>query len=89
MGHPYEILSVRRSDPPRDAEGADWHCYVICQGSNTIHGYRQGKLKAVTEAVEEIVSRLNDRRQPKSARVHLVLSPRRKSTEDPRTHRPE
>ena len=80
MEQPYEIESVRRSEPPLNAEGSDWHCYVITQGANTIHGYRQGKPRAVRKAVEEIVAQLNDRRLVKPGRVHLVLTPKKEST---------
>jgi len=42
-------------------EGSNWHRYVIAfEGTNTIHGCRQGRLKAVTRAVE-IVAQLNKR----------------------------
>lgn len=70
----YEIVSVEPTDPPRDMAGTGWHCYVIGQGKNTIRGYQQGKLKAVTQSVEAIVARLNERRYGKSGRVHLNMS---------------
>ena len=61
-------------------EGSNWHRYVIAfESTNTIHGCRQGRLKAVTRAVEEIVAQLNKRhRVPRYAvgkpiRAHLVL----------------
>ncbi len=77
MGKPYEIVSVRRAKPPPGTEGSNWHRYVIAfEGSNTIHGCRQGNLKAVTSAVEEIVAQLNERHLghfSKTGRVHLVL----------------
>ncbi len=78
MGQPYEIVSVRRAKPPPGGEGSYWYRYVIAfEGSNTIHGCRQGGLKAVTRAVEEIVAKLNERhhsgRSTKPHRVHLVL----------------
>ena len=79
MGQPYKIVSVDKADPPTGLEGADWHCYVIAQGSNTIHGFRQGKLKAVTEAVEEIVEQLNERQLGKRGRVNLVPTPKKKT----------
>ena len=79
-GQPYEIVSVRRAKRPPGGKGSYWHRYVIAfEGSNTIHGCRQGGLKAVTRAVEEIVNKLNERhRVPKYAvrnhgRVNLVL----------------
>lgn len=78
MEQPYEIVSVRRAKPPPGAEGSNWHRYVIAfEGTNTIHGCRQGGLKAVTRAVEEIVARVNERRLEELSnpgRVDLVLS---------------
>ena len=77
MGQPYEIVSVRRAEPPPGAEGPYWYRYVIAfEGTNTIHGCRPGGLKAVTRAVEEIVAQLNERHMghsTKPRRVHLVL----------------
>jgi hypothetical protein len=79
MGHPYEIVSVRRAEPPPGMEGSVWYRYVIAQGTNTINGYRQGNLKAVTQAVEEIVTQLNERRLHRRGRVHLVTTPKKKA----------
>ncbi len=77
MEQPYEIVSVRRAEPPPGAEGSHWYRYVIAfEGTNNIHGCRQGGLKAVTRAVEEIVAQLNERQLAhgsKPRRVHLVL----------------
>ncbi len=77
MEQPYEIVSVRRTEPPLGADGPYWYRYVIAfDGTNNIHGCRQGGLKAVTRAVEEIVSQLNERQLAhvsKPRRVHLVL----------------
>ena len=78
LGQPYEIASIQRAEPPPGAEGPYWYRYVIAfEGSNSIHGLRQGGLKAVTRAVEEIVAQLNERqrlgRSGKSSRVQLVL----------------
>ncbi|MBT8066685.1 MAG: hypothetical protein KJO09_05555 [Gammaproteobacteria bacterium] len=70
----YEIVSVEPTDPPGDMAGTGWHCYVIEQGQNTIRGYQQGNIEAVTRAVKEIVARLNERRYGKSGRVHLTMS---------------
>ena len=78
MRQPYEIVSVRRAETPPGMEGSAWHRYVITQGTNTINGCRQGNLKAVTEAVEEMVAQLNERRLHKPGRVHLVLTPKKK-----------
>ncbi len=78
MEEPYEIVSVQRAEPPPGGKGSNWYRYVIAyEGTNTIHGCRQGGLKAVTRAVEEIVAQLNERqrlgRSAKPSRVHLVL----------------
>jgi hypothetical protein len=62
----YEIVSIKRADPPPNSEGANWYRYVIsADETNTIRGCRQGSLKAVTSAVEEIVAQLNDRHAKK------------------------
>ncbi len=81
MGQPYKIVSVERTETPPGVEGSDWYRYVIAQGSNTINGFRQGKLKAVTEAVEEIVDQLNERQLGKRGRVNLVPTPKKKTNE--------
>ena len=74
LGQPYEIVSVQRAEPPPGAEGPNWYSYVIAfEGTNNIHGCRQGGLKAVTRAVEEIVAQLNERHLSKPRRVQLVL----------------
>ena len=79
IGQPYQIVSVRRAEPPPGGEGSYWYRYVIAfEGANTIDGCRQGGLNAVTRAVEEIVAKLNERhRVPRYAvgipiRVHPV-----------------
>ena len=77
LGQSYEIVSVRRAEPPSGGKGSNWYRYVIAfEGTNNIHGCRQGGLKAVTRAVEEIVAQLNERHMghlSKPRRVHLVL----------------
>ncbi len=77
MARRYEIVSVRRAEPPPGAKGSNWYRYVIAfEGTKTIHGCQQGGVKAVTRAVEEIVAQLNERhlgRFSKPSRVHLVL----------------
>ncbi len=77
MAQPYQIVSVRRAEPPPGGEGPYWYRYVIAfKGANTIDGCRQGGLKAVTREVEEIVAQLNERHLghlSKPSRVHLVL----------------
>ncbi len=74
MGQPYEIVSVRRAKRPPGVEGSNWYRYVIAfEGTNPIHGCRQGGLKAVTRAVEDIVAQLNERHLGNRGRVNLVL----------------
>ncbi len=68
----FELTSVVTEKPPSGVEGIGWHRYVITQGKNTITGHRQGSLKGVTVAVEEILVRLN-RRAHLKRRVHLVF----------------
>ncbi len=74
LARPYQIVSIRRAVPPPGAEGSYWYRYVIAfEGTNTIHGCRQGGLKAVTRAVEEIVAQLNERHLDNRGRVELAL----------------
>ena len=69
MSQIYEIVSIQRAEPPPGAEGSNWYRYVIAfEGSDTIHGCRQGSLKAVTSAVEEIIVQLNERHSKKRDR---------------------
>lgn len=79
----YEIVSVHRADLMPDLEGSDWHSYVISyEGKDSIHGCRQGDLEAVTTAIEEIVSLLNERHLGhfrKPGRVHVPLTPKKKN----------
>ncbi len=77
MEQAYEIVSVQRAEAPPRGKGSNWYSYVIAfEGTNNIHGCRQGGLKTVTRAVEEIVAQLNERHlghSTKPSRVHLVL----------------
>ena len=69
MGQSYEIVSIQRAEPPAGSEGSNWHGYVIAfEGAKTVHGCRQGSLKDVTSAVEEIVDQLNERHWKKRDR---------------------
>jgi hypothetical protein len=79
----YEIVSVEPTVAPTNAAGTGWHCYIIQQGRNTIRGYRQGDFQFVTQAVEEIVACLNERRYGKMGRVHLVMSSQSKKAKRP------
>lgn len=77
----YEIVSVLRAKPMPDPEGSTWYSYVISyEGKDSIHGCRQGDLGAVTMAVEEIVTLLNERHLGhfrKPGRVHMALIPKK------------
>ena len=83
MGQPYGIVSVQRSST--SARRGRLQLASLCdrvEGTNTIHGCRQGGLRAVTRAVEEIVAQLNERHSrhlTKPGRVNLVW-PRKKKT---------
>ena len=68
MGQYYEIVSIRRSEPPPGGIGSYWYRYVIAfEGNNTVNGYQQGNIRVVTKAVEDIVTRLNKRYLNKKA----------------------
>jgi hypothetical protein len=83
----YEMVSVRRAEPPPGAEGSNWHRYVIAfGGSKTIQGCRQGNLSVVTGAVEEIVAQLNERHRGKHGRVHLVPRPKKTPSSSDRSN---
>jgi hypothetical protein len=39
----YEIVSIQQAEAPPEAESSNWYRYVIAfEGTNTIHGCRQG-----------------------------------------------
>ncbi len=82
----YEVVSIRRAEPPPGTEGSNWYRYVIAfGGSNNIQGYRQGSLNVVTGEVEEIVVQLNGRHRGKHGRVHLVPTPKKTPTSNDRS----
>jgi len=69
MGQSYEIVSIKRAESPPGTEGSNWYDYVIAfAGTKTVRGCRQGSLKDVTSAVEEIVDQLNERHWKKRTR---------------------
>jgi hypothetical protein len=69
MQQSYEIVSIQRTEAPSGSELSNWYGYVIAfGGKNTVHGCRQGSLKDVTIAVEDIVTQLNERHCKKSER---------------------
>ena len=73
MGQYYELVSIERAEPPPDGKGSNWYRYVIAfEGSNSITGYRQGSLKAVTSGLVEMIAQLNDRHWNKRGRVDRV-----------------
>lgn len=72
----YRLTSVTKSTPPEGANGGTWHRYELARGTSTITGYRQGSMKEVTRAAEEIVRGLNERRFPRKGRVQLTRSRR-------------
>jgi hypothetical protein len=72
MTQPYEIVSIQIVEPPPGGKGSNWYRYVIAfEGTNTIHGCRQGGIKTVTREVEDIVAQLNERHLGKRGRVNL------------------
>ena len=77
MEQHYEIVSIQQAEPPPGGKGSNWYRYVIAyEGTNTIHGCRQGGLNAVTRAVEEMVAQMNERyltRSTKTSRVDITL----------------
>jgi hypothetical protein len=69
MEQSYKIVSIQRTETPPGVEGSNWHGYVLAfAGTKTVHGYRQGSLKDVTTAVEELVEQLNERHWKKRDR---------------------
>lgn len=79
-GDPYEITSIKPSDPPSGFDGANWYKYEIAQGANVILGYRAGNRTSVTHAIEAIVVQLNERRLGKRGRVQFIPTPKKPKT---------
>ena len=77
-GEPFKLKSIRKEQSPAGAEGIGWHRYVIAQGDNTIVGHRQGSIRGVTLAIEEIVLHLNERQTDKVTRAAVSPHPYRK-----------
>ena len=77
---PFSIGQIESVEPPAEGEGKYWCKYTIVQGTNTITGYRQGGVKAVRKAVNEIVADMNQRRMGKRGRVHLTPSSKSKAS---------
>lgn len=68
---PFKLESIAKAAAPGGAAGV-WHSYVISQGSNMIEGVRAGTHAEVTTLLNDMVERLNERREgkyrPKSKR---------------------
>ncbi len=75
--HPFKVSSITRAEAPEGAVSATWYRYEIAQGPNAIVGHREGSLQAVTQAVADIVIRLNERRLGKAGRVQLTPGPKK------------
>ena len=74
---PYRLVLIQRTAPPAGARGSNWYFYEIAQGTNIIHGYRQGRLKAVKLLVEENIVLLNARQLGKRGNAHLRQNPKK------------
>ena len=59
---PYTLDSITRTASPIADDTRDWHSYVIAQGTNRIVGHRPGTEENVRLAAEQLVARLNERR---------------------------
>jgi hypothetical protein len=80
MRQHYEIVSIKRAEPPYGGKGSNWYRYVIAfEGSDTVTGCRQGSLRAVTSGLEEMIAQLNERHWKKRGRVDLVPTPKNKT----------
>jgi len=73
MNEAYEIILVESAEAPADLDGTNWYRYTIGQGTNRIFGFRRGDLHSVTESLEELVLRLNERRAGRTGRVHIQM----------------
>ena len=62
-GPPFRLESIARVDAP-DGGGAEWHRYVITQGTvqNRIVGMRSGTRVEVVRRLDAMLDSLNDRR---------------------------
>jgi len=76
---PFRIVEFARADPPSGQPDTEWYRYVISQGRAAMAGIRQGTRESVIAAVEDIVTRMNERRLGRSGRVHLKMGSSPKS----------
>lgn len=65
---PFRIESIAEAEAPDGSEGT-WHRYVLIQGSNTITGIRCGTRVEVSQLLEEMVERLNERLGKQQAKL--------------------
>jgi hypothetical protein len=76
---PFTVGEITKSEPPDGADTKNWYRYVITRGAQkAVVGHRQGSLKSVKVAVEEVVTRMNERLYGKSGRVHLTPPSRKR-----------
>lgn len=57
----YNVVSVKKADPPEGIETDNWYQYIIKRADSVIEGKRCGTLAQVTEHVNEFVEELNTR----------------------------
>ncbi len=72
---PYSLDSITQTPSPIADDTRDWHSYVIGQGNNRIVGQRPGSAETVRRAAEDLVMRLNERRNFRAGRKQLVIGP--------------
>lgn len=86
LSDPFRIVSINSAAAPSGEAGTGWYRYEIKQGPNRIVGYRAGGIDLVTDAVELMVTRLNERRYHRRGRVHVVLDSRSASKPADKDH---
>lgn len=57
----YNVVSVKKTDPPEGIESDGWYQYIIKRADSVIEGKRCGTLEQVTAHVNEFVEELNTR----------------------------
>ena len=77
--HPFRLITIEPTNPPKGAKGDDWYHYIIQQGDKIIKGYRQGSLSTITNELELNVEILNERRFGRRASLQSI-STRKAST---------
>lgn len=59
--HGYNLISVKKTDPPEGIESDSWYQYVIKRADSIIEGKRSGTLGQVTAHANEFIEELNSR----------------------------